>query len=127
VTEAEVVGAFATLGQAYLAGLQASFAIVSAYIVELYFFLGRAPFPLRVLAFLFFSATLAVGVYLAGVMAYGDGIAAALGVVHTLYRSRVADQPPARICTSLHLARDRPCCVLGVVLSDLLLSLANAH
>jgi hypothetical protein len=45
----------------------------------LHFFLGRAPFPLRVLAFLFFSATLAVlGVYLAGAMAYGDGIAAAL-------------------------------------------------
>ena len=79
MTEAEVVGAFATLGQAYLAGLQASFAIVSAYIVALYFFLGRAPFPLRLLAFLFFSATLAVlGVYLAGAMAYGDGIAAAL-------------------------------------------------
>jgi hypothetical protein len=60
VTEAEVVAAFATLGQAYLAGVQTSFAIVSAYIVALYFFLGRAPIALRVLAFVFFSATLAV-------------------------------------------------------------------
>ena len=79
VTEAEVVGAFATLGQAYLGGLQTSFAIVSAYIVALYFFLGRAPFPLRALAFLFFSATLAVlGGYLVGAMAYSAGVWAAL-------------------------------------------------
>jgi hypothetical protein len=80
VTEAEVVAAFATLGQAYLAGLQTSFAIVSAYIVALYFFLGRAPLALRALAFVFFSATLAVlGGYLAGAMLYGQGIAGALG------------------------------------------------
>jgi len=76
MSEAELVGAFASLGQAFLTGLQASFAIVSAYIVALYFFLGRAPLAMRVLAFAFFSATLAVlGAYFAGAMAYGDGIA----------------------------------------------------
>ena len=42
MSEAEVVAAFATLGQAFLAGLQAAFAIISAYIVALYFF----PHPL---------------------------------------------------------------------------------
>jgi hypothetical protein len=79
MSEAEVVAAFATLGQAFLAGLQASFAIVSAYIVALYFFLGRSPLPMRILAFAFFSSTLAVlGVYLAGAKAYGDGIAISL-------------------------------------------------
>ena len=84
MTEAEVIAAFATLGQAFLAGLQASFAIISAYIVALYFFLGRAPLAMRVLAFAFFSATLAVlGVYLAGAKAYGDGIAVELAELQT--------------------------------------------
>jgi hypothetical protein len=46
-------------------GCQTSFAIVSAYIVALYFF-GSAPIAMRVLVFVFFSATLAVlGGYLA--------------------------------------------------------------
>jgi hypothetical protein len=76
MSEAEVGAAFATLGQAFLAGLQASFAIVSAYIVALYFFLRRAPLAMRILAFAFFSSTLAVlAVYLAGAKAYADGIA----------------------------------------------------
>ena len=79
MSEAEVVTAFATLGQAFLAGLQAAFAIISAYIVALYFFLGRAPLVMRIVAFAFFSSTLAVlGLYLAGAKAYGDGIAVAL-------------------------------------------------
>ena len=74
-----MVAAFATLGQALLEGLQAGFAIISAYIVALYFFLGRAPLVMRVVAFAFFSSTLAVlGLYLAGAKAYGDGIAVAL-------------------------------------------------
>ena len=84
MSESEIVAAFATLGQAFLAGLQASFAIVSAYIVALYFFLGRAPLPMRILAFVFFSATLAVlAVFLAGAMAYGDGIAISLADMQT--------------------------------------------
>ncbi len=84
MSEAEVVAAFATLGQAFLAGLQASFTIVSAYIVALYFFLGRAPLAMRILAFAFFSSTLAVlGVYLAGAKAYGDGIAVSLSEMQT--------------------------------------------
>jgi len=79
MSEAEVVAAFATLGQAFLAGLQAAFAIILAYIVALYFFLGRAPLVMRIVAFAFFSSTLAVlGLYLAGAKAYGDGIAVAL-------------------------------------------------
>jgi len=84
MSEAEVVNGFATLGQAFIAGLQASFAIVSAYIVALYFFLGRAPLAMRILAFAFFSATLAVlGIYLAVAMAYGDSIAIALAEMQT--------------------------------------------
>ncbi len=84
MSEAEVVAAFATLGQAFLAGLQASFAIVSAYIVALYFFLSRAPLMLRILAFAFFSSTLAVlAVYMAGAMAYGDGIAISLAEIQS--------------------------------------------
>ncbi len=84
MTEAEVIAAFATLGQAFLAGLQASFAIVSAYIIALYFFLGRAPLAMRIVAFGFFTSTLAVlGVYLAGAKAYGDGIAIELAEIQT--------------------------------------------
>jgi hypothetical protein len=84
MTEAAVIAAFATLGQAFLAGLQASFAIISAYKVALYFFLGRAPLAMRVLAFAFFSATLAVlGVYLACARAYGDGSAVELAELQT--------------------------------------------
>jgi hypothetical protein len=84
MSEAEVVAAFATLGQAFLAGLQATFAIISAYLVALYFFLGRAPLVMRVVAFAFFSSTLAVlGLYLAGAKAYGDGIAVALEEMQT--------------------------------------------
>jgi hypothetical protein len=79
MTEAELLSQFATLGQAFLSGLLATFTIVSAYLVALYAFLGAAPLALRVVAFAFFSATLMLlGVFLAGSLAYADGVAIAL-------------------------------------------------
>jgi multisubunit Na+/H+ antiporter MnhC subunit len=78
--EAELISAFATLGQSFVAGLQASFTIVSAYIVALYFFLGRAPLLMKCIAFAFFTGTMLVlGLVMLGAINYADGIAIALG------------------------------------------------
>jgi hypothetical protein len=78
--EAELINAFATLGQSFVAGLQASFTIVSAYIVALYFFLGRAPLLIKTVAFAFFTGTMLVlGLVMLGAKSYADGIAIALG------------------------------------------------
>lgn len=79
MTEAELIAAFSDIAQMFLAGLQASFTVVSAYIVALYFFLGRAPFLMRLLAFAFFTAVLAVlGLFLVGAVIFSDGIAIGL-------------------------------------------------
>ena len=79
MTEAELLAQFATLGQAFLAGLLAAFTIVSAYLVALHAFLGNAETPLKVVAFVFFSATLFVlGIFLGGAIIYADGVAVAL-------------------------------------------------
>jgi hypothetical protein len=79
MTEAELIAAFSDIAQMFLTGLQASFTVVSAYIVALYFFLGRAPFLMRLLAFAFFTAVLAVlGLFLVGAVIFSDGIAIGL-------------------------------------------------
>jgi hypothetical protein len=78
--EPELINAFAALGQAFVTGLQASFTIVSAYIVALYFFLGRAPLLMKTVAFAFFTGTMLVlGLVMLGAITYADGIALALG------------------------------------------------
>ena len=82
MTEAVLVSNAREFGHIFLAGIQASFTIVSAYVVALYFFLGRAPFLMKLLAFGFFSATLALlGLFAVGVMLYADGLAIGLGEV----------------------------------------------
>ena len=75
MSEAEVAAAFASFGQMFLSGLQAAFAVVSAYLVAVYFFLCRAPFMMRFTAFLFFSATLlTLALFMIGAARFGDGI-----------------------------------------------------
>jgi hypothetical protein len=79
MSESELLSQFTALGQAFLFGLQATFAIVSAYVVALYFFLGHAPLLMKLVAFMFFAATLVIlGVFLAGAIIFADGLAIAL-------------------------------------------------
>jgi len=79
MSEAELLTQFATLGQAFLSGLLATFTVVSAYLVALYAFLGNAPLPLKIVAFAFFTGTLILlGIFLAGSIFYADGVAVAL-------------------------------------------------
>jgi hypothetical protein len=79
MSEAELLSQFSVLGQTFLFGLQAAFTIVSAYVVALYFFLGHAPFVMKLVAFVFFTAALIIlGVFLTGAIIFADGLAYSL-------------------------------------------------
>lgn len=56
MTEADIIEQLVALMNVVLAGVSVYFTLVSAYIVALWAFLGRAKVVLRVFAFLFFTA-----------------------------------------------------------------------
>ena len=58
VSESEIMQAFLASGEAVIGLFSMFFAMISAYIAGLYFFLGRAPFALRLLAFYLLSVGL---------------------------------------------------------------------
>jgi hypothetical protein len=65
MTESEIMQAFLASGQNVISLFSMFFAMVSAYIAGLYFFLNRAPLALRLLAF----ALLSVGLVFLGAAA----------------------------------------------------------
>jgi hypothetical protein len=58
MSEADITEQMVMMMDLTLAGVSVFFSIVSAYIVALFYFLRKAPFGLRLTAFLFFSMTI---------------------------------------------------------------------
>ena len=58
MTEAEIMQAFLASGQVVISLFSMFFAMISAYIAGLYFFLNQAPVALRLLAFVLLSVGL---------------------------------------------------------------------
>ena len=71
MSEADLVERLSDFLANYLAGVSLSFTVVSAYIVALFYFLNRAPWSMRFLAFLLVSVILAsLGMFVLVVFQY---------------------------------------------------------
>lgn len=100
MTETELTNLSIQCADAVLQVVALYFSIVSAYIAALYYFLNRAPFLMKSLAFVFMSGALAfLGLTIVAIERTTSGVVTAL---HALPH-RVAAPPPTNLYFGLDL------------------------
>ena len=113
MTESEIMQAFLASGQVVISLFSMFFAMISAYIAGLYFFLNRAPIALRFLAFFLLSGGL---VFLGAAAAIQQWLQQSLAIAWAKVPSPIFSIAPLRDPLSLALPYGLSLTEVGTIL-----------